>query len=126
VNNINRIRWFPNDPDRWPLVFDCVGGITGVNDERNIPVCQEATKRDRTFLAQAKIDDGRGELGVVRDGPSRIQIGCGDDTRTGPAKMVFYVDGDQGFIFDKKYEPARKQIQGHHTPSVRFRRWLRI
>ena len=36
-----------------------------------------------------------------------------DDAGAGSPKITFYVERNQGFIFDKEHELSRKQIQRH-------------
>ena len=38
-------------------------------------------------------------------------------------KMMFYVEGNLGFILDKEHQLARKQIQRHRVSLSAFSRW---
>jgi hypothetical protein len=120
MDDIDRIYRFAHDRGCRPLPLNRIGLVTGMNDERNVPIGEVPANRDGALSAEAKIDDRRREMGVVRDGPCRVQSRCRDDARTGLAEVVFYVEGDQGFVLDEKDKLARKEIQSHAMSPVHF------
>jgi hypothetical protein len=97
-----------------------------MNDERNVSVGEVSANRDGALGAEAKIDDRGGEMGVVRDGPCRVQRGCRDHARTRLAEVIFYVEGDQGFVLHEKDELTRKEIQSHAISPVHFGKLFQI
>ena len=120
MDDIDRICRFAHDRRRRPLPLNRIGLVTGMNNERNVPAGEVSANWDGALGAEAKIDDRRREMGVVRDGPCRVQSGCRDNARTGLAKVVFYVEGDQGFVLHEKDEFARQEIQSHTISPVHF------
>jgi hypothetical protein len=113
VDNVVRCSGFLNYPGRRPLPLQGIGGIAGVNDEREVPVCEAPHNRRGTLRAETQVDDRSRKVRMSGHRQGRIEIPCGNDASTRTPKMMFYVQSSQGFILHEEDELARKQIQSH-------------
>jgi|RhiMetdeSRZDD1v2_1073273.scaffolds.fasta_scaffold3245726_2 hypothetical protein len=61
---------------------------------------------------------------MLGHGQGGVEVPRRNDAGAGRPKITFYVERNQGFVFDKEHELSRKQIQ-RHCMSLSAISWIR-